>query len=73
MRDRNYFPFYYSWANLINKYSDKGDDETAKQLALAIILYAARNKITGPNNQQLLQILKTIQKERGYDDDTNEN
>lgn len=73
MRDRNYFPFYYSWANLINKYSDKGDDETAKQLALAIILYAARNKITGPNNQQLLQILKTIQKERGYNDDTNEN
>lgn len=73
MRDRNYFPFYYSWANLINKYSDKGDDETAKQLALAIILYAARNKITGPNNQQLLQILKTIQKGRGYNDDTNEN
>lgn len=73
MRDRNYFPFYYSWANLINKYSDKGDDETAKQLALAIILYAARNKITGPNDQQLLQILKTIQKERGYNDDTNEN
>lgn len=73
MRDRNYFPFYYSWANLINKYSDKGDDETAKQLALAIIRYAARNKITGPNNQQLLQILKTIQKERGYNDDTNEN
>lgn len=73
MRDRNYFPFYYSWANLINKYSDKGDDETAKQLALAIILYAARNKITGPNHQQLLQILKTIQKERGYNDDTNEN
>ena len=73
MRDRNYFPFYYSWANLINKYSDKGDDETAKQLALAIILYAARNKNTGLNNQQLLQILKTIQKERGYNDDTNEN
>lgn len=73
MRDRNYFPFYYSWANLINRYSDKGDDETAKQLALAIILYAARNKITGPNDQHLLQILKTIQKERGYNDDTNEN
>lgn len=73
MKNKNYFPFYYSWANLINKYSDKGDDKTAKQLALAIILYAARNKITGPNNQQLLQILKTIQKERGYNDDTNEN
>lgn len=71
MRDRNYFPFYYSWANLINKYVDSGDVKTAKALALTIIRYAAHHEITDPNDRRLLQIFETIQQERGYINDSN--
>ena len=33
MNDKNYFPFYYNWADMINEYVDEdGDLETAKLL-----------------------------------------
>ena len=59
MKDRNYFPFYYNWAELINEYIDEDkDEETARILAVAIIRYATRGEIRDLGNKHLQRMFE---------------
>lgn len=59
MKDRNYFPFYYNWAELINEYIDEDEDEeTARILAVAIIRYATRGEIRDLGNKHLQRMFE---------------
>ena len=59
MKDRNYFPFYYNWAELINEYIDENkDEETARTLAIAIIRYATRGEIRDLGNKHLQRMFE---------------
>lgn len=59
MKDRNYFPFYFNWAELINEYIDVDkDEETARTLAVAIIRYATRGEIRDLGNRHLQRMFE---------------
>lgn len=59
MNDKNYFPFYYNWADMINEYVDEdGDTETAQLLALAIVRYATCGEIMDLGNKHLQRMFE---------------
>ena len=59
MNDKNYFPFYYNWADMINEYVDEdGDLETAKLLSLAIVRYATCGEIMDLGNKHLQRMFE---------------
>ena len=59
MNDKNYFPFYYNWADMINEYVDEdGDIETAKLLSLAIVRYATCGEIMDLGNKHLQRMFQ---------------
>lgn len=59
MKDRNYFPFYFNWAELINEYIDVDkDEETARTPAVAIIRYATRGEIRDLGNRHLQRMFE---------------
>ena len=59
MNEKNYFPFYYNWADMINKYVDEdGDIETAKLLSLAIVRYATCGEIMDLSNKHLQRMFE---------------
>ena len=60
MNEKNYFPFYMNWANMINEYVDEDNDvETAKLLALAIIRYATVGEIMDLGDRHLQRMFES--------------
>lgn len=60
MNEKNYFPFYLNWADMINEYVDEDDDvETAKLLALAIVRYATVGEIVDLGDRHLQRMFES--------------
>ena len=60
MNEKNYFPFYMNWANMINEYVDEDNDvETAKLLALAIVRYATVGEIMDLGDRHLQRMFES--------------
>ena len=60
MNEKNYFPFYLNWADMINEYMDEdGDVETAKLLALAIVRYATVGEIMDLGDRHLQRMFES--------------